>query len=79
MIFKAARIADGALTVIFRGDFLIGEFCNRMWGSHGLYSLLIGIVMSELAVLPHDQLALNNTCKSKHILNLLQTVNLMKQ
>ncbi|MDU4544025.1 MAG: hypothetical protein E6Y55_23570, partial [Klebsiella michiganensis] len=49
----------GAFTVIFRGDFWIGEFCNRMRGSHGLYSFSIGIMISEALVLQHGRLALN--------------------
>ena len=56
-------IADGQETVICRRDFWIEAVCNRMAISHNCYSLVIVIVMSGLAVLLHDQLALNNTCK----------------
>ncbi|EDS7798166.1 hypothetical protein GYL38_000532 [Salmonella enterica] len=47
------------MTVICRGDFRIGEFCNRTRGSHGLYSCLIGIVISGAGVLAHARTALN--------------------
>ncbi|EBF4217589.1 hypothetical protein FH403_04750 [Salmonella enterica] len=49
------------MTVICRGDFWIGEFCNRKRGSHGLYSFSIGIVISEALVFQHGRLA-KNTC-----------------
>ncbi|EDP9255941.1 hypothetical protein B5629_001869 [Salmonella enterica subsp. enterica] len=47
------------MTVICWGDFWIARICNRMGISHDCYSPEIVIVMSDVAVLAHDHIALN--------------------